>query len=365
MSDHDDTKACPNCGEAIKVDAILCRFCQRGLSSKCFRPCTHCAEMIRTQASLCRYCKGKVEPLERMPNQSMVLNNLVKRGIITPEELDVLQLERQKTGEPVSLILSRLGLATENHIKNALELQYGVNYVNLAQIRAPQELLSLLPESLMRQNQFVPLMQDGKRLTVAMVNPNNLMVLDDIKVRLKGIQIRPVVCTQDDFQEFMDKMFGQRPDPGGRENFTVMDSHDADVDLSELEVLPKDIGGDFDTIDLKKQSQDAPIILLANHILAKAIKGKVSHIHIEPHENEVHVRYRRGGSLEIDRRLPKVILPGLVARYKVMSELDIAERKLPQAGRIRVRLSGKDIDFEISTVPSRHGEKVVLKLLDG
>jgi type IV pilus assembly protein PilB len=116
--------------------------------------------------------------------------------------------------------------------------------------------------------------------------------------------------------------------------------------------------------DLEKQAADAPIITLANQILAKAIKNKISDIHIEPQEKEVAIRYRRDGVLSCDRKLPKPILPALVSRFKVMADLDIAERRLPQDGRIRVRLSGRDIDFRVSTVPAKFGEKVVMRILD-
>jgi type IV pilus assembly protein PilB len=289
---------------------------------------------------------------------------LVENGLITPEEWDVVQLERQKTGEPVSLILSRLGLATENHVKNALELQYGVNYVALAKVEAGEECLGLLPESLMRQHQIVPIMRDGNRLTVAMVNPNNLMALDDIKVRLKGTQIKPVVCTEDDFQQFMETIYSKHIDEQKAEQDIEADSFiDAEVDLSSMDVI-SDLGDELNNMDLERQAQDAPIILLANQVLAKAIKGKISDIHVEPQEKEVHIRYRRDGCLQLDRRLPKAILPALVSRYKVMADLDIAERRLPQDGRIRVRLSGKDIDFRVSTVPAKFGEKVVMRILD-
>src|SRR5260221_11010229 len=121
---------------------------------------------------------------------------LVDNGLITQEELALVQQERQKTGEPISLILSRLGLATENHLKNALELQYGVNYVSLTKSEADPEVMYVLPEAVMRQYQVVPITRQGNRLTLAMVNPNNLIPLHEVKNPLKGIQINPAVCTE-------------------------------------------------------------------------------------------------------------------------------------------------------------------------
>ena len=292
---------------------------------------------------------------------------LVENGLITPEEWDQVQIERQKTGEPVSLILSKLGLATESHVKNALELQYGVNYVSLSKVVEPgQECLVLLPESLMRQHQIVPISRDGNRVTVAMVNPNNLMALDDIKVRLKGSQIKPVVCTEDDFQQFMETIYSKHLDEQKKDSDAASDESsylNNDIDLSSMEMLQGD-ELDPNQMDLERQAADAPIILLANQILAKAIKNKISDIHIEPQEKEIHIRYRRDGCLMLDRRLPKAILPAIVSRFKVMADLDIAERRLPQDGRIRVRLQGRDIDFRVSTVPAKFGEKTVMRILD-
>ncbi len=290
---------------------------------------------------------------------------LVDNGLITQDELALVQSERQKTGEPISLILSRLGLATENHLKNALELQYGVNYVCLSRTDADPDVMYVLPESVMRQYQIVPITKQGNRLTLAMVNPNNLIALDDIKYRLKGIQIKPVVCTEDDFQHFMETIYARRQAEMVEETYEEADKNfiEADVDLSTLDIM-EELDEDVNDLDLARQAQDAPIVLLANQILAKAIKRRCSDVHVEPQERDVTVRYRLDGVMFIDRRLPKAILAALVSRYKIMAELDIAERRVPQDGRIRVRFSGRDIDFRVSTIPAKYGEKVVMRILD-
>jgi type IV pilus assembly protein PilB len=290
---------------------------------------------------------------------------LVENGLISPEEWTQVQVEREKTGESIKVILSRLGLANESQVKNALELQYGVAYMPLAKIESPPaECLQLLPEALMRQHQLVPVGKDGTRITVAMVNPNNLLAMDDIKMRLKGMQLKVSVCTEDDFQSFMETIYSKHlKDTAPPEDKEAQDFIDQEVDLSTMDVL-QDLDESLLDQDLEKQAADAPIITLANQILAKAIKNKISDIHIEPQEKEVAIRYRRDGVLSCDRKLPKPILPALVSRFKVMADLDIAERRLPQDGRIRVRLSGRDIDFRVSTVPAKFGEKVVMRILD-
>lgn len=289
---------------------------------------------------------------------------LVDNGLITQDELQLVQQERQKTGEPISLILSRLGLATESHLKNALELQYGVNYVSLAKYEAEEEVVNLLPETVMRQHQVVPISRDGSRLTLAMVNPNNLLALDDVKYRLKGSQIKAVVCTEDDFQHFMESFTAKkRAEEVNLEELARENAVDGEVDLSSLDVI-EDSEDAVSDLALQQAAEDAPIVKLANQILGKAISRKVSDIHIEPQEKELIIRYRTDGVLLVDRKLPRAIVNALVSRFKVMADLDIAERRVPQDGRIRVRFSGKDIDFRVSTVPAKFGEKVVMRILD-
>ncbi|HNA74355.1 MAG TPA: ATPase, T2SS/T4P/T4SS family, partial [Candidatus Obscuribacter sp.] len=194
---------------------------------------------------------------------------------------------------------------------------------------------------------------------------NNLLALDDVKYRLKSMQIKPVVCTEDDFQHFMETIYSTRQDELTEEWEEQADQTfiESEVDLSSLNVLV-DTDDAINDLDLARQAQDAPIVQLANQILAKAIKRQCSDVHIEPQDKNLMVRYRLDGVLFVDRRLPKAILAALVSRFKIMADLDIAERRLPQDGRIRVRFSGKDIDFRVSTIPSKHGEKVVMRQLD-
>ncbi len=290
---------------------------------------------------------------------------LVDHGLITHDELKLVQQERLKTGEPISLILSRLGLANEKHLKNALELQFGVNYVSLTKVTPNSNCLELLPEKVMRQHQVVPISKEESKLTIAMVNPNNLLALDDIKYRLKGITVQPVVCTEDDFQHFMETVYSKRQDELTEEMVEYQDETfiESEVDLSDIAIM-EEVHDEVNDLDLARQAQDAPIVQLANQVLAKAIKRQCSDVHIEPQDKSVTVRYRLDGVLFVDRSLPKAIQAALVSRYKIMSDLDIAERRLPQDGRIRVRFSGKDVDFRVSTIPTKHGEKVVMRQLD-
>src|SRR5262249_23657764 len=160
------------------------------------------------------------------------------------------------------------------------ELQYGVNYVSLSKTDSDPDVYYILPESVMRQYQVVPIARQGNRLTLAMVNPNNLIALDDVKYRLKGVQIKPVVCTEDDFQHFMETIYSKRQDEMIEETYEEADKSfiESDVDLSQLDVMAE-VDDDVNDLDLARQAQDAPIVLLANQILAKSIKKRCSDVH--------------------------------------------------------------------------------------
>ncbi len=291
---------------------------------------------------------------------------LVDHGLITDEELQKAQEERARTGEPLSMVLAKMGLVTENHVKTALELKYGVTYVALANNTPDDDILGMLPEGIMRKFQVAPIGKEGDRLLLAMVNPNNLVALDDIKYRLQGLHIKPMVCTEDDFQFFMETCYGKfmaKAGPGEHEE-AQQAYLDQEVDLTSALSIINEQKQEFSEIEMAKQAADEPIVLLANQILAKAIKMHYSDIHIEPQEKQIVVRYRLDGVLFIDRKLPKAVLGPLISRFKIMSNLDIAERRIPQDGRMRLRFSGRDTDFRVSTLPVKHGEKVVMRLLD-
>ncbi|MCW5821960.1 MAG: Flp pilus assembly complex ATPase component TadA [Cyanobacteria bacterium TGS_CYA1] len=289
---------------------------------------------------------------------------LVDNGLITTDELKLVQQERLKTGEPISLILSRLGLANEKHLKNALELQFGVSYVSLSKTSPDQGCLNMLPEKLMRQHQVVPVIQTDNKLTLAMVNPSNLLALDDVRYRLKGISVHPAVCTEDDFQHFMETIYAanrkQEEELRQSGDTSILDQ---EVDLGSLDIA-QELSEEINDLDLARQAQDAPVVRLASQILAKAIQKACSDVHIEPQDKAISLRYRLDGVLYADKSLPKMVHAALISRFKIMADLDIAERRLPQDGRIRVRFNGKDVDFRVSTIPTKHGEKLVMRQLD-
>jgi type IV pilus assembly protein PilB len=263
----------------------------------------------------------------------------------------------------------------------------GVEFVSLARVRVDPRVLSLLPASVVNEHKAVPIAFCNNRLTLAMTNPNNVVAFDDVRRILKGVLIEPVIVTEDDLRRFMTTTYAQLtvkaeaavPRPAGRPAAAPAGGHAdaagkastaAMVDLLQSDLvrelqLAADTEPSAETKqDLMSASEDAPIIRLANSILGLAIKQGASDIHIEPMEHDVTIRFRIDGVLQIVQRLPKRVQLGLISRLKILSHLDISEKRLPQDGRISVLMEGKSIDFRVSTVPGKWGEKVVMRILD-
>ena len=263
----------------------------------------------------------------------------------------------------------------------------GVDFVNLSRLRIDPRVLQLVPATIVTAHQVVPIAFCNNRLTLAMTNPNNVIAFDDVRRVLKGVMIEPVIVTDDDFRRFMSTTYEQlvgKPDaatshPAGRSAVVTAAPAAADakagpaamVDLLQSDLVrelqlaadSQETGAETKQ-DLMSASEDAPIVRLANSILGLAIKQGASDIHIEPMEADVTVRFRIDGVLRVVQRLPKNVQLGLMSRLKILSRLDIAEKRLPQDGRISVTMETKPIDFRVSTVPGKWGEKVVMRILD-
>ena len=258
----------------------------------------------------------------------------------------------------------------------------GVDFINLARMRIDPRVLALLPASVINEHKAVPIAFCNNRLTLAMTNPNNVVAFDDVRRILKGVMIEPVIVTEDDLRRFMTTTYAQLttkpestvPRPPGKPASAGADAkaHPAAmVDLLQSDLvreLQLAADGEEPAVetkqDLMSASEDAPIIRLANSILGLAIKQGASDIHIEPMESDVTIRFRIDGVLQVVQRLPKKVQLGLISRLKILAHLDISEKRLPQDGRISVLMEGKSIDFRVSTVPGKWGEKVVMRILD-
>src|SRR3989440_2004585 len=264
--------------------------------------------------------------------------------------------------------------------------QVGIEYVNLFKGKVDPRVVGLLPQSLCQLHKVVPISYVNNSVTLAMVNPSNLVAFDDVRRYIKGVIIEPQVCTEEDFKKFMDTVYPdlmgfkeEKRDSDRRREETERRREERRKPVSEfqmqsLEDLQNEILGGLEvqqeeeerptTTDLATASEDAPVVRLANNILALAIKRGASDIHIEPHEDGVVLRLRIDGMLHIENKLSKKIQLPLASRFKILSRLDISERRMPQDGRISIKIENRAIDFRVSTVPAKFGEKIVMRILD-
>ncbi len=275
----------------------------------------------------------------------------------------------------------KMGLSLTTILAERLEAAsqaVGIEYMNLGKMQFDPLVLQLLPQTMMLQHKVIPVAFMNNRLTLAMVNPNNIIALDDIRRIIKGVMIEPVVTTDDDFRKFMTTTYlelTRKPEPESKPGAAAAVAAAAAAPENVLDLLQSEIIRDLQMAedsgasseskqDLMSASEDAPIIKLANSILGLAIKKGASDIHVEPMEKDVIIRYRIDGVLQTIQNLPKKVQLGLISRMKILSKLDISEKRLPQDGRISVNMEGKPIDFRVSTVPAKWGEKVCLRILD-
>lgn len=292
---------------------------------------------------------------------------LVQAQIITLEELKKVEAERKKSGKGILQVISDLEIANSSDIRgqvrSALELQYGISYVDLNNTEYDEEMIHLFPRNVLAEQKILPLRRSGNFVIVAMVDPSNLVSIKELEYRfkeIKNIKIKKVVVIEDDFFAFLDKHL-----PLDKEEEELSLEADTEDLISSMGVDVIDVSDqEMSVAELTDSVVEAPIIQLANRILGVAISRGVSDIHIEPQEKELQVRYRQDGVLAIYKTFPKKIQNALISRYKIMSELDISERRIPQDGRIRVRMAGKVIDFRVSSLPSKFGEKIVMRILD-
>lgn len=291
---------------------------------------------------------------------------LLDANIIEPEQLKKCAEDAARTKRTLYAAISSLDIINKEmlktQVKNALELHYGVNYFDLNTMNLDDELINIFSREVLTENKFVPVKREVDIITVAMVEPDNIVAEKELQYRLrdlKNIRIKKVVILEDDFNAFVKAHF-----PAQEERLEIVE-HTTDELLSSLGIdIVEASSEEMDIADLTGSAQEAPIIQLANSILGIAIKRGVSDIHIEPREKEIIVRYRQDGVLSVYKALPLKIRNALVSRYKIMAELDISERRLPQDGRIRVKANNKVVDFRVSTLPSKFGEKIVMRILD-
>lgn len=299
-------------------------------------------------------------------NRNTLKELLIENNLVPEDILNRAFDENKKTRTPLLEILGKNeAINTQElyeQLKTLLELQYGTNFLELNSIETDLELLSIFPREILLNHKFLPVKKLDNTIVFALVDPDNILAEREIKYRLrdlKDIKIKKTVILEDDFNNFTEKHFPKD------EKLEVSIEQDTDELLSSMGVDILESAFDaLDVADLTDSAQEAPIIQLANGILGTAIKRGVSDIHVEPGEKELQVRFRQDGVLSIYKTIPKKIQNALISRYKIMAELDISERRLPQDGRIRVKMANKVIDFRVSSLPSKFGEKIVMRILD-
>ena len=286
---------------------------------------------------------------------------LVKEKVISQEQLDKALTEQKRNGSRLGSVLVKLGYVSDEDVTNFLSRQYGVPAINLSYFDIDPSVVKLIPPETARRYQILPLSRVGASLTIAMVDPTNVFAMDDIKF-MTGFNIEPVVASEAAILQGIDKAYGDTHEEDLEKVMADIGESDADIELQ---------AGDEDTFsasELEKAAEEAPIVKLVNLILTDAVKRAASDIHIEPYEKEYRVRFRVDGILQTIMTPPLKLKDAIISRIKIMSKLDISEKRLPQDGRImlKVNLAGKrkTLDYRVSTLPTIWGEKIVLRLLD-
>jgi len=282
---------------------------------------------------------------------------LLKEGFITEEDLKKAEQYQRDNGGLLSYILVKLGLVTEEQIVVGLAEQLGIPHMKLTHYKLDPEVVELLPERIIRKDKVIPLSQSGNTLTVATADPLNVLVIDDLKA-MTGCNIQAIVATPSEIEQVVGDYYSTR----ATMNLDKLIAQSEKKTKTAVEVVTDEQSVDLD--QLIREAEEAPIIRIANLILSRAIRERASDIHLEPLEKKVTIRYRIDGTLYPIITLPKRVQDAVVSRIKILSEMDIAEHRLPQDGRFRVRAHNRDVDFRVSTIPTRFGEKVVLRLLD-
>jgi len=282
------------------------------------------------------------------PKQDRLGRLLLENKLINEEQLDEALDEHSTTGKSLGRVLIDKGVLTEGQLTSVLAEQIGIRYVDLNNYPIDPAAATLVDAGLARRYMVIPIDYEDSKLMVAMADPTNVFALDDLRI-MTGMEILPVVTTKDDISAAI-----------GRYLHATADMDDTLEDFSALE----DLAGEEDDEDLQEAGEEAPIVKYVNLIISEAVHEGASDIHIEPGEKDVRIRYRIDGVLRETRRSPKRIHPGIVSRLKILGNMNIAERRVPQDGRFAVEVAGKHIDVRVASVPTVHGEKIVLRVLD-
>ncbi|MDO5297660.1 MAG: type IV-A pilus assembly ATPase PilB [bacterium] len=284
---------------------------------------------------------------------------LLEEGFITQRQLDKAQSDADRRNEPLQKVLVSMGFVSDKDIVESLGKQMGFAFADIESLSLDPDLVKSIPEHLAKRYNVIPISQQENQLTLAMADPLNVLAIDDIRL-ITGFDIQPVIAVEDAISKAIGSMFGVT-------DMVAVDSAVKDIaetDFGGMEV-EDDVEAEEISLDkLKALVDEAPIVRVVNLIISQAINDKASDIHIEPEVRNVKVRYRVDGVLHDVMTPPKHIQAPMISRIKIMSNMDIAERRIPQDGKIHLKHDGREFDLRVSTVPTIHGEKVVMRILD-
>ncbi len=278
--------------------------------------------------------------------------SLVEQKIITADQLKSASKESEKSGEPLRKTLVKLGLVSEKDISDFFEEQLGIPRVDLKNYLIDSKMISLVPESLAKKYNLIPLFKTGDTLTVATADPLNVVAMDEVRIKTKS-NIEPAVATESEIKNAINQYYGV----GGsiEDVINSIDMKSLEIEEGKEEIEPE---------KLRNIAEEAPIIKLVNLIILQAIRDKASDIHVEPEEDNMRIRFRVDGILHEEATIPKQMQAAVLSRMKIMSDMNIATKRIPQDGRFRLNIEGGQIDMRVSSLPTLFGENIVMRILD-
>ncbi len=279
---------------------------------------------------------------------------LLRQGVISKDQLEEAEQLARASNVSVGEALTRLGYATGDEVMRAIAQEHGLDFINLDEVVVPPAIIELVPESVVRENAILPLSEEGDALKVVVSDPLDLDTLDKLRFILNR-KIEIALAPRESIQESINRHYGQTE--GESADSMLQEFTDTAIDFTETE---DSAGGEEDVID----ETSAPIVRLVQLIITEAVQLRASDIHIEPFEDRIRVRYRVDGVLVERDSPPRRLLGAMLSRIKIMAKMDIAERRRPQDGRIKVTVGSKELDLRVSVLPTNHGQSVVMRLLD-
>lgn len=280
----------------------------------------------------------------------------VDEGLITPYQLQLALNKQMEMGgtDPIARVMVDMGLITERDRIRCMGKVWDIPFADLSELSASQEALELVTPQFAKRFKLLPLLVEEGRLTVAMANPLDVFVIDELRMNT-GLEIQPMIALEDELVQSLNEIYTSDVSVSQELDGVMKDFDGGAIELSAVKDVEEDAEHD---------AEDAPIVRLANLIINQAVSDKASDIHIEPKKDGLHVRFRIDGIMVDTMKLPRKVSAPLTSRFKIVANMDIAEKRAPQDNRISATINGKDYDFRVSTLPVVYGEKIVMRVLD-